>query len=165
MEVNRQNWDVRANRLEAIDDVLEEVKNGKALNKNDAQKIIKSAGHAISNDATTADYYALLVAIKTDDLKHIDVLDDDFQNLEKRERFYLDAKTKANAISNDNSLNENQRLAAYEKLSNTVNKADFSQNAYHTENLEQKSDAEIISKNDYHQEVEVSTYSISRMNF
>jgi hypothetical protein len=165
MEENRQHWDIRANRLEAIDELLTDVKNGKELNKIDAQKIIKSTGHRVSSDATNADYYTFLVAIKTDDLKYIDVLDNDFQNLEKRERFYLDAKIKANAISNDNSLDENQRLAAYENLSTELNNTDFVEVGYDIGNSEQKSDAEIVSKNDYHQEVEVSTYSLSRLNF
>lgn len=165
MEANRQNWDVRANRLEAIDEVLEEIKNGKSLNKSEAQKIIKSAGHSISNDATTADYYTLLVAIKTDDLKHIDVLDDDFLSLEKRERFYLDTKTKADAIHNDQGLDNNQKLAAYENLKDEMNKADFILASRKVENEEQKSDVEIVSKNDYGQQRTGFAYDISGMNF
>lgn len=165
MEQNRDNWEERANRLDAIDDVLEPVKAGKALDKEKAQHIISSAGRAITPDADNADYYTLLVAIKTEDLEQIEVLDRDFRNLEQQEQQYKTMQQQAQDIANDDTLDANQKLAAYELLNNEMSKADFAQSAYHTENDEQKSDVEIVSKNQYEDQRSSTTYDVSGLNF
>ncbi|OIQ19312.1 MAG: hypothetical protein BM557_06300 [Flavobacterium sp. MedPE-SWcel] len=165
MEQNRRDWEERANRLDAIDDVLEPVKAGKALDKEKAQHIISSTGRAIAADADNADYYSLLVAIKTEDLEHIEVLDRDFRKLEQQEQQYKTMQQQAQDIANDTSLDSHQKLAAYENLNNEMNKADFAQNAFHSKNDEQKSETKAVIKNEYEDQRSSPTYNISGLNF
>lgn len=165
MERNRKEWETRANRLDAIDDVLEPVKEGKALDKEKAQHIIRSTGRAIAPDADNADYYTLLVAIKTDDLEHIEELDSDFLNLEKQEKQYKAIQQQAQDIANDDSLDAQQKLAAYELLNNEMNKADFVQVGVNTEDKEQKSAMSKTSEAAYSHERESTAYNLSGLNF
>ena len=165
MEQNRHEWEVRANRLDAIDDVLEPVKEGKALDKAKAQHIIRSAGKSISQDADNADYYTLLVAIKTDDLEHIEELDSDFRDLEKQEKQYKIIRQQAQDIANDDSLDAHQKLAAYETLNNEMSKVDLIVVSRNAENQEQKSDAEVVAKNDFDNQRSSTAYDVSRLNF
>lgn len=161
---NRTEWDVRANRLEEIDELFEAIKDGKALDKIKAKHLIEGTGKSISEHSSNADYYTVLVAIKTEDLQHIEVLDTDFQNLEEQEKYYKTVQQKANNIANDDSLDNHQKLEAYESLNKEMSAADFTQNAYHVENYKQKSDAEVVSKNNYHQQVsDNSSYQITGM--
>lgn len=165
MEQNREEWEIRANRLDAIDDVLEPVKEGKPLDKEKAQHIIRSAGRAIAPDADNADYYTLLVAIKTDDLEHIEVLDRDFRKLEEQEQHYKTMQQQAQDIANDDSLDSHQKLAAYELLNNEMSKADFVQVGVNTEDKEQKSAMSKTSEAAYSHERENASYNLSGLNF
>ncbi len=165
MEHNRHDWEERANRLDAIDDVLEPVKEGKALDKEKAQHIISSAGRAIAQDADNAAYYTLLVAIKTEDLEQIEVLDRDFRKLEQQEQQYKMMQQQAQDIANDTSLDSHQKLAAYENLNNEMNKADFVQTGVNTEDKEQKSAMSEASETAYSHERESTSYNLSGLNF
>ena len=165
MEQNRHEWEVRANRLDAIDDVLEPVKDGKALDKEKAEHIIRNAGKSISQDADNAAYYTLLVAIKTDDLEHIEELDSDFRDLEKQQQQYKTMQQQAQDIANDDSLDAHQKLAAYEKLNHEMSKADFVQVGINTEDKEQKSAMSKTSETAYSHERESTSYSLSGLNF
>ncbi|AXG72993.1 hypothetical protein DVK85_01580 [Flavobacterium arcticum] len=165
MEQNRKEWETRANRLDAIDDVLEPVKDGKPLDKEKAQHIINSTGRYIAPDADNAAYYNLLVAIKTEDLEQIEVLDRDFRKLEQQEQQYKMMQQQAQDIANDTSLDSHQKLAAYENLNNEMSKADLIIVSRDTENQEQKSDAEVVAKHDFENQRSDLTYDVSRLNF
>ncbi|CAM1360846.1 hypothetical protein TPENAI_20077 [Tenacibaculum litopenaei] len=167
MQKNRDEWEERANRLNDIDDLLQEVKDGGELNVQQANKVIESAGKSILENATSADYYRVLIEIKIDNLEQIDTLDQSFVKLEEGEKFYHDLQEQANKIYNDQSLSKQDRLAAYARLNNEVGKTNFVEAALEIENQNQKVEMEDFSNTDYSQQVENSVNKISeiKLNF
>ena len=109
MHENRAKWELHANRLNDIDDLLEEVKSGRDLNKDKARALITKAGKTLPEHATTADYLLILNTIKCEDLEAIEGLDIAHGNLEQDESMILQAGEQAAAIHNDETLSEAEK--------------------------------------------------------
>ncbi|WP_075342475.1 hypothetical protein [Tenacibaculum agarivorans] len=163
MQKNRDEWDVRANRLNDIDDLLQEVKDGGELDLARANTLITGAGKTISDNATSADYYRILIEIKTDDLERIETLDESFVKLEEGENFYRKIQEQANTIHNDQRLNEQDRLAAYARLNAEAGKANFVEAALGIENQNQKIEMADTVKTDHTHNIQNSANKISDM--
>lgn len=163
MEQNRYEWEIRANRLNDIDDLLQEVKDGGELNIDKANKVIAGAGRTIPDAATSADYYKILIEIKTDDLEHIEVLDQSFSKLEEGEKFYRGLEEQANTIYNDQSLDQQEGLAAYARLNAEVGKTNFVEAALEIENKYQKAEIADSVKADHSHNIQNTINKISDM--
>lgn len=154
MTKNREKWEVRANRLNEIDDLFDDVKSGKELDTSKASQIIKKAGKDIPENATSADLLMVLNVIKAEDHEALDRLDKSYRHLEKGEDFYVGISNEADEIANDPNLDEDERKSKYAKLDKEVGNSNFLEEARNLENPEQQAEALAVAREGFGSEMQ-----------
>ncbi|NQZ74532.1 MAG: hypothetical protein HRT61_00210 [Ekhidna sp.] len=126
MEENRTTWEKNGQTLNDISDLFDDFEDGGGLNREQAFSILTSTGlpSEALNELSDAQIITLIEEVRTQTLENNETLDAQFIALEQdhvrfkeRENQIMDAKTRLEEISNDPSLDNDQKLSAINNLS------------------------------------------------
>ncbi|NQZ77095.1 MAG: hypothetical protein HRT61_13485 [Ekhidna sp.] len=129
MEENRTTWEKNGQMLNDISDLFDDFEDGGTLNREQAFSILEDAGlqPEALNALSDAQIITLIEEVRTQTLENNETLDTQFIVLEQdhirfkeRENQIMDAKIRLEEISNDSSLDKDQKLIAINNLSNEV---------------------------------------------
>ncbi|MFY0601635.1 MAG: hypothetical protein JXR03_18320 [Cyclobacteriaceae bacterium] len=170
MAENRRQWEIIADRLDAVDDLLEDVRGGKDLDVNKATAIVKKAGKNAPEDESTADYLVLLNQIKTEDCVQIAELDNEYGvqsveygNLEHDKEIVEAAQRAVDDVANNNDLSDEQKEIEYSKINEEYGNSNFFSATMKAGDPD--SDMVASSEQGYAKEMETTSFEAGGLNF
>ena len=177
MSANRDEWDIHAEILDQIDDVFRDFTDGGELNQEIAKAIILKAGLETPDGLTDAQMIEMLNTIRQNSLTRIKELDIDYGTLESdhvkfkaREEVLISAKQRLEAIGNDATMSDAQKLTAIQTLGQEVGTNTLHRTATASQSQEASAKADQVfaeSRNDaqMNDDVDFSKISVQGLNF